>query len=283
MFGVGLHFSPADLKAVRPIAIPGAIAQIIIATAIGTGLAMFWGWSLGAGLVLGLCLSVASTVVLLKGLEERNGVTTPGGRIAVGWLVVEDMVMVLVLVLLPAFAEVLGASGHVPAMGTAGLGLLASVGLTLFKVISFVVLALLVGPRVLPWMLHQVARTGSRELFTLCVLAAALGIAFVSARVFGVSFALGAFFAGVVLSESDLSHKAAANSLPLQDAFAVLFFVSAGLLFHPSILVSKPLMVAAVLVVILFGKSLTALGLVLLLGYPLSTALTDFRGAGPNW
>jgi monovalent cation:H+ antiporter-2, CPA2 family len=273
MFGVGLHFSPADLIAVKGIAIPGAIAQIIIATAIGTGLAMFWGWSLGAGLVLGLCLSVASTVVLLKGLEERNGVTAPGGRIAVGWLIVEDLVMVLVLVLLPAFAAALGGNSQVPTTGAASLGWLASVGITLFKVISFVVLALLIGPRVLPWLLHQVARTGSRELFTLCVLAVALGIAFVSARLFGVSFALGAFFAGVVLSESDLSHKAAANSLPLQDAFAVLFFVSMGMVFDPSILVSKPLSVAPVLAVILFGKSLTALVIVLLLGYPLSTAL----------
>jgi K+:H+ antiporter len=274
MFGVGLHFSPADLMAVRRIAIPGAIAQIIIATAIGTGMAIFWGWSLGAGLVLGLCLSVASTVVLLKALEERNGVTTPSGRIAVGWLVVEDLVMVMMLVLLPAFAAVLGGHSQLPRSGAAGLGLLANLGLTLLKVISFVVLALFFGPRVLPWLLRQVARTGSRELFTLCVLAVALGIAFASARLFGVSFALGAFFAGVVLSESDLSHKAAANSLPLQDAFAVLFFVSVGMLFDPSILVSKPLMVAAVLVVILFGKSIAALGIVLLLGYPLSTALT---------
>jgi len=187
---------------------------------------------------------------------------------------VEDLVMVLMLVLLPAFAEVLGGRSQTPGTGAAGLGWLASLGLTLFKVISFVVLTLLFGPRVLPWLLRQVARTGSRELFTLCVLAVALGIAFVSARLFGVSFALGAFFAGVVLSESDLSHKAAANSLPLQDAFAVLFFVSVGMLFDPSILLSKPLMVAAVLVIILFGKSLAALGIVLLLGYPLSTALS---------
>jgi CPA2 family monovalent cation:H+ antiporter-2 len=274
MFGVGLHFSMGDLMAVRRIAIPGAIAQIIIATSIGTGMAMFWGWSLGAGLVVGLSLSVASTVVLLKALEERNGVTTPNGRIAVGWLVVEDVVMVLTLVLLPAFAEVLGGRSDMPAAGAADLGLLASLGLTLLKVISFVALALLLGPRVLPWLLRQVARTGSRELFTLCVLAVALGIAFASARLFGVSFALGAFFAGVVLNESDLSHKAAANSLPLQDAFAVLFFVSVGMLFDPSILVNKPLMVAAVLVIILFGKSFAALAIVLLLGYPLSTALS---------
>lgn len=274
MFGVGLHFSPGDLMAVRRIAIPGAIAQIIIATGVGTGMAMYLGWSLGAGLVLGLSLSVASTVVLLKALEERNAVTTPNGRIAVGWLVVEDLVMVLMLVLLPAMAEVLGGRGHASAIITPGFGLLASLGLTLLKVVSFVALTLLLGPRVLPWLLRQVARAGSRELFTLCVLAVALGIAFASAKLFGVSYALGAFFAGVVLSESDLSHKAAANSLPLQDAFAVLFFVSVGMLFDPSILVSKPLMVAAVLIIILVGKSLAALGIVLLMGYPLSTALT---------
>src|SRR5262245_11722153 len=267
MFGVGLHFSIGDLMAVRRIAIPGAIAQIIIATSIGTAMAMSWGWSLGAGLVLGLSLSVASTVVLLKALEERNAVTTPGGRIAVGWLIVEDLVMVLILVLLPAFAE--GPGTH-----TAGPGLMAGLGITLLKVVSFVAVALIFGPRVLPWLLREVARTGSRELFTLCVLAVALGIAFASAHLFGVSFALGAFFAGVVLNESDLSHKAAANSLPLQDAFAVLFFVSVGMLFDPSILINKPLMVAAVLLIILLGKSLAALGIVLLLGYPLSTALT---------
>ena len=210
MFGVGLHFSTGDLMAVRRIAVPGAIVQIIIATAIGTGMAMSWGWSFGAGLVLGLSLSVASTVVLLKALEERNGVATPNGRIAVGWLVVEDLVMVLILVLLPAFAEVLGGRNQALTTSTANLGLLASLGLTLLKVGSFVVLALLLGPRVMPWLLRQVARTGSRELFTLCVLAVALGIAFASARLFGVSFALGAFFAGVVLNESELSHKAAA-------------------------------------------------------------------------
>lgn len=274
MFGVGLHFSTGDLMAVRRIAIPGAIVQILIATTIGTLMAAFWGWSLGAGMVLGLSLSVASTVVLLKALEERNGVSTPNGRIAVGWLIVEDLVMVLTLVLLPAFAEVLGGNSNTPAGAASGLGLLASLGLTLLKVISFVALVLYFGPRVMPWMLRQVARTGSRELFTLGVLAVALGIAFASARLFGVSFALGAFFAGVVLSESDLSHKAAANSLPLQDAFAVLFFVSVGMLFDPSILVTQPLMVAAVLLLILLGKSLAALAIVLLLGYPLSTALT---------
>jgi monovalent cation:H+ antiporter-2, CPA2 family len=274
MFGVGLHFSTADLMAVRRIAIPGAILQILIATAIGAGMAVLWGWTPGAGLVLGLSLSVASTVVLLKALEERNGVSTANGRIAIGWLIVEDLVMVLTLVLLPAFAEVLG--GRIPSAhgATANFSLIAALSLTLLKVVSFVALVLILGPRVLPWMLRQVARTGSRELFTLCVLAVALGIAFASARFFGVSFALGAFFAGVVLTESDLSHKAAANSLPLQDAFAVLFFVSVGMLFDPKILITQPLMVVGVLLLIVLGKSLAAFGIVLLLGYPLSSAFT---------
>jgi CPA2 family monovalent cation:H+ antiporter-2 len=273
MFGVGLHFSIADLIAVRRIAIPGAIGQIAIATAIGTGMALAWGWSFGAGLVLGLSLSVASTVVLLKALEERNAVKTPNGRIAIGWLIVEDLAMVLTLVLLPAFAEALGgrvSDGH---HGTHDRGLLVVLAITLTKVAAFIAIVLLVGPRVLPWMLRQVARTGSRELFTLCVLAVALGIAFSSAKLFGVSFALGAFFAGMVLHESDLSHKAAANSLPLQDAFAVLFFISVGMLFDPSIILREPDMVAAVLLLILVGKSLVAFGIVLVLGYPLSTAL----------
>jgi CPA2 family monovalent cation:H+ antiporter-2 len=272
MFGVGLHFSTRDLMAVRRIAIPGAIAQILVTTAIGTGMAKLWGWSLGHGLVLGLSLSVSSTVVLLKALEERNTLSTPNGRIAVGWLIVEDLVMVVTLVLLPAVAD--GLTGRHTAKAAAELGLWAGLGFTLLKVSAFVALVLLLGPRIMPWLLRQVARTGSRELFTLCVLAVALGIAFASAKLFGVSFALGAFFAGVVLHESDLSHKAAANSVPLQDAFAVLFFVSVGMLFDPSILITQPLMVAAVVLLILIGKSLAACVIVLLLGYPLSTALS---------
>lgn len=273
MFGVGLHFSAADLMAVRRIAVPGAVLQIVIATAMGTAMCMFWGWSLGAGLVMGLSLSVASTVVLLKALEERNGVATTNGRIAVGWLIVEDLAMVLTLVLLPALAEALGGSlpmGQKPSK----FGLLPTLGLTLLKVSSFVGIVLLLGPRLLPWLLRQVARTGSRELFTLAVLTVALGIAFGSAKLFGVSFALGAFFAGLVLSESSLSHKAAANVLPLQDAFAVLFFISVGMLFDPAIVLKQPLMLAAVLLLILIGKSVVALGIVLVLGYPMSTALT---------
>ncbi len=224
MFGVGLHFSIPDLLAVRRIAVPGAIGQIIVATLLGTLLAYTWDWSLAAGLMFGLSLSVASTVVLLRALEQQRKLHTPVGRIAVGWLIVEDLVMVLALVLIPALAEALGGTGA--DVGT--VSLLKILGLTLAKVVMFVVLALVVGVRFVPWLLALVARSGSRELFTLGVLAIALGIAFGSAALFGVSFALGAFFAGVIMSESDLSHRAAERSLPLQDAFAVLFFVSVG-------------------------------------------------------
>jgi CPA2 family monovalent cation:H+ antiporter-2 len=274
MFGVGLHFSAADLMAVRSIAIPGAIGQIVVATAMGIGLAIAWGWSFGAGLVFGLSLSVASTVVLLRALDERNAMTSTAGRISVGWLIVEDLATVLALVLLPALAGLLG--GHVDphhaAAPDSGLALAFVLVITLGKVVAFVVLALLLGPRLVPWVLKQVARTGSRELFTLAVLAIALGIAYGSAAIFGVSFALGAFFAGVVLSESDFSHRAAADSLPMQDAFAVLFFVSVGMLFDPSILINEPLAVATVLAIIIFGKSLAAFLIVLGLGYPMTTA-----------
>jgi len=225
-------------------------------------------------LVLGLSLSVASTVVLLRALEERNAIESPSGRIAIGWLIVEDLAMVVTLVLLPAFAEAFGGHAADPAHAAPRHGLVAILGITFLKVAAFLAILLLIGPRVLPWMLKQVARTGSRELFTLCVLAVALGVAFGAAELFGVSFALGAFFAGMVLHESDLSHKAAANSLPLQDAFAVLFFVSVGMLFDPLIIVREPLMVAAVLLLIIIGKSLVALAIVLALGYPVSTALT---------
>jgi CPA2 family monovalent cation:H+ antiporter-2 len=272
MFGVGLHFSVADLMAVRRIAIWGAVAQIAIATAIGAAMAKWWGWSLGGGIVLGLCLSVASTVVLLKALEERNTLQTVNGRIAVGWLIVEDLAMVLVLVLLPALAEVLG--GKVPGDGHGNdYGLAVSLLLTVLKVGAFGAIVLTLGPRVLPWLLRQVARTGSRELFTLAVLTLSIGIAFGSAELFGVSFALGAFFAGVVLNESDLSHKAAANTLPLQDAFAVLFFISVGMLFDPTIVVREPMMLAGVLLLILVGKSIIALAVVMTMGYPLSTGI----------
>jgi len=272
MFGVGLHFSVADLMAVRRIAIPGAVGQIVVATAIGAAMVLLWGWSLGAALVLGLSLSVASTVVLLKALEERNAVQTPNGRVAVGWLIVEDLAMVLVLVLLPALAGLLGGNtGAAP--HTSEQGVFTTLGLTLLKVMAFGAIALVVGPRVMPWLLRQAARTGSRELFTLAVLALSVGIAFGAAKLFGVSFALGAFFAGMVLNESDLSHKAASNSLPLQDAFAVLFFLSVGMLFDPTIIVREPMMLTGVLLLVLIGKSLVALAVVLVLGYPISTAL----------
>ena len=268
MFGVGLHFSVADLMAVRRIVLLGPVVQIAIATAIGAAMATLWGWTLGGGIVLGLCLSVASTVVVLKGLEERNEVALPSGRVAIGWLVVEDLTMVLVLVLLPALAGALG--GIVPGgdAATGGESLALSLLVTLLKVGAFGAIVLVGGPRALPWLLRQVARTGSRELFTLAVLTLSIGIAFGSAELFGVSFALGAFFAGVVLNESDLSHKAAANTLPLQDAFAVLFFVSVGMLFDPWIVVREPWMVVGVLVFVLVIKAINATVIVLAMGYP---------------
>lgn len=274
MFGVGLHFSIKDLMAVRYIALPGAIAQIATATAIGVGMAHLLGWSLGTGLVFGLSLSVASTVVLLRALEERNALQSSDGKIAVGWLIVEDLAMVLALVLLPALSESLGgtASSMRPPAGPENTWL--ALAFTLAKVALFVALALVVGTRVVPWVLMRVTRTGSRELFTLCVLAVALGIAYGSAALFGVSFALGAFFAGVILSESELSHHAGADSLPLKDAFAVLFFVSVGMLFDPTVLVRQPLAVLAVLAIIMVGKSLAAFLIVIAFRHPVRTALT---------
>ncbi|MQA22194.1 YbaL family putative K(+) efflux transporter [Rugamonas rivuli] len=275
MFGVGLHFSLDDLWAVRRVALPGAVLQIAVATALGMVLAHFWGWSMGGGLVFGLALSVASTVVLLRALEERGILDSFNGRIAVGWLVVEDLVTVLVLVLLPALAGSLGGthseSHGVTAMGEANLW--TTLAITLGQVGAFIALMLVVGRKLFPWILWQVARTGSRELFTLCVIAAAVGIAYASTHYFGVSFALGAFFAGMVLRESELAHRAAEESLPLRDAFAVLFFVSVGMLFEPAILVEQPLKLLAVVAIIVVGKSVAAFLLVLLLRYPAKTAL----------
>jgi monovalent cation:H+ antiporter-2, CPA2 family len=269
MFGVGLHFSLGDLLAVRKVAVPGAVVQMLAATALGFGLATWWGWSAAAALVFGLALSVASTVVLLRALESLGLLESFNGRIAVGWLVVEDLAMVLVLVLLPPLAPVLtGTASADPQV------LLRSVGMTLLLVSIFVVLMLVVGRRLFPWVLWQVQRLGSRELFTLCVVAAAVGIAYGATKLFGVSFALGAFFAGMVLRESKFSHRAAEETLPLRDAFAVLFFVSVGMLFDPRILVDQPLRVLAVVGVIVVGKSVAAAVLVLLLRYPLHTALT---------
>jgi CPA2 family monovalent cation:H+ antiporter-2 len=274
MFGVGLHFSTKDLLAVRRIALPGAVVQIAVATAIAIAIALAWGWSFGAGLVLGLALSVASTVVLLRALEERNALATVNGRIAVGWLVVEDLAMVLALVLLPALAALLGGDPPAAAAGFSGASLGLTLAFTAGKLVLFVALVIVVGKRLVPWLLQQAARTGSRELFTLSVLALALGIAYGSAALFGVSFALGAFFAGAVLSESDFSHQAAADSLPLKDAFAVLFFVAVGMLFDPAILWLQPLQVVAVVLVVLLGKSVVAFAIVLAFGYPTTTALT---------
>jgi CPA2 family monovalent cation:H+ antiporter-2 len=274
MFGVGLHFSLGDLLSVRRIALPGAVVQMAVATALGASLALWWGWNTGAALVFGLSLSVASTVVLLKALEGRGLLETVNGRIAVGWLVVEDLAMVLVLVLLPALGGTFGAGASAGDSGEVWLAL----GRTLAEVAIFVVLMLVVGRRVFPWLLWQVTRTGSRELFTLCVVAAAVSIAYGSAKLFGVSFALGAFFAGMVLRESQFSHRAAEETLPLRDAFAVLFFVSVGMLFDPHVLVERPDQVLAVVAIIVVFKSLAAAALVLLMRYPLNTALTVSAG-----
>jgi CPA2 family monovalent cation:H+ antiporter-2 len=270
MFGVGLHFSPSDLLDVRKIALPGALLQIAVATALGAGLASLWGWSLGASLVFGLALSVASTVVLLRALEAHGVLESMNGRIAVGWLVVEDLAMVLVLVLLPALAAALGGESGA---GT-GRPLWQVLGVTLLKVSAFLALMLVVGYRAFPRLLWHVARAGSRELFTLCVVAAAVGIAFAAGKLFGVSFALGAFFAGMVMRESEFSHRAAKESLPLREAFAVLFFVSVGMLFDPRVLLEQPLQILAMVAIIVIGKTVAAGALVLALRYPLNTALT---------
>jgi len=277
MFGVGLHFSLNDLLAVKRIALPGAVVQMGIATLLGMGLALSWGWTPGQGLVFGLSLSCASTVVLLKALESRRSLDTMNGRIAVGWLVVEDLATVLVLVLLPPLAGMLGSR----AAPTADDGALwRTVAQTLLQVSAFVAVMLLAGRRVLPWLLWQVSRTGSRELFTLSVVAAAISIAYGAAALFGVSFALGAFFAGMVMRESEFSHRAAHESLPLRDAFAVLFFVAVGMLFDPQVLVDEPLRVVAVVAIIIIGKSIAAAVLVLAFRYPLNTALTVAASLG---
>ena len=270
MFGVGMHFSIGDLWAVRKIAIPGAIGQIVVATALGAGVAHFFGWPLEAGLMFGLALSVASTVVLLRALEDRDLLKTNDGRIAVGWLIVEDLVMVLALVLLPALA-----SSVAPRAGHLATGnLWVAIGLTLAKVVAFSALMLVVGGRVFPWLLKRVEKTGSRELFTLAVIVLSLGVAFGSAELFGVSLALGAFFAGLVIHESDLSHRAANELLPLQGVFGALFFVSVGMLFDPGVLVREPLRVLETIGIIVIGKSLAAFVIVRLLRGSRQTALT---------
>ncbi|HSD17013.1 MAG TPA: YbaL family putative K(+) efflux transporter [Thermomonas sp.] len=269
MFGVGLHFSLRDLLAVKNIAIPGALVQIAFVTAIGAGFGLMLGWEPIGAIVFGLALSVASTVVVMRAMEERRLLDTRRGRIAIGWLVVEDLAMVLALVLLPAMAGALGAGEQV---GTAGI--LGALAWTLLKVAAFVAFMLIVGRRLIPRILEHVAGLGSRELFTLCVLAIALGVAFGAAALFDVSFALGAFFAGMLLNESELSHKAAADSLPMRDAFAVLFFVSVGMLFNPSILIEQPMLVVATVAIIVLGNAVVGFTVVRLFKLPVLTGLT---------
>jgi CPA2 family monovalent cation:H+ antiporter-2 len=269
MFGVGLHFSPKELIAVRAIALPGALVQIAVATVLGMGLAGLLGWGIGAGLVFGLALSVASTVVLIRALQERHLLDSDRGRIAVGWLIVEDLVMVLALVLLPALAPALVADARIPAADLA-----IAIAVTLLKIAGFVAVMLLAGRRLIPWIMHHAAHTGSRELFRLAVYAIALGVAFGAAKLFDVSFALGAFFAGMMMGESRLSQRAAEEALPLRDAFAVLFFVSVGMLLDPAVLVERPFSVLATVLIIVAGKSAAAFVIVRAFGHPVGTALT---------
>jgi monovalent cation:H+ antiporter-2, CPA2 family len=272
MFGVGMHFSLSDLMQVRRIALPGAILQIAVATLLGIGVSMMWGWSFGSALVFGLSLSCASTVVLLKALGDRGLLNSVNGKIAVGWLLVEDLVMVLVLVLLPATAVLLGGT---PIAGTdPNANIWLTLGVTLLKVTGFIAFMLIVGKRLVPWIMQMVARLGSRELFTLTVVAAAVSIAFGAYKVFGVSMALGAFFAGMVVKESDFSHRAEEETLPLREIFSILFFVSVGMLFDPRILIEQPLHVLAVIGIIMIGKTIAAMALVLFFRYPINTALT---------
>jgi monovalent cation:H+ antiporter-2, CPA2 family len=284
MFGVGLHFSPRDLMAVKAIAVPGAVGQILVATGFGTAMGWALGWSLGAGLIFGLALSVASTVVLLRALQDRDLVTSDKGRVAVGWLIVEDLVMVLSLVLIPPLAGLLGgtampvgdqAEAVAEVTGSIGLGpIAATVMITLAKAAAFVALMLVVGQRIIPWVLHFVAQTKSRELFRLAVLAIALGVAYGATHFFGVSFALGAFFAGMVMSSSTLSQQAMRETLPLRDAFAVLFFVSVGMLFNPGVILASPLALIGTVAIIILVKSVAAYYIVRGFGHGHDKALT---------
>lgn len=272
MFGVGLHFSWSDLLKVKKIAVPGAICQILIATLMGWGLARYVGWSFGAGIIFGLALSIASTVVLLRALENINLLQTEQGQIAVGWLIVEDMVVVVALVVLPIIAGLLNNEAKQTSLLDARL--IVPLALTLLELVLFVFIMLVVGKRVIPWLLRITERTKSPELFRLCVLVIALGVAFGAAKIFGVSFALGAFFAGMILSESELSHRAAEETLPLRDAFAVLFFVAMGMLLNPQIIMSHSMLLCATVLIIVFGKSIAAYLIVIAFRYPKYTALT---------
>nr|WP_218945042.1 cation:proton antiporter [Acinetobacter sp. YH12238] len=271
MFGVGMHFSLNDLMQVRRIALPGAVLQIAVATLLGVGVSMMWGWSFGSALIFGLSLSCASTVVLLKALGDRGLLDSVNGKIAVGWLLVEDLVMVLALVLLPATAVLLGGQAIDNASDE---NIWLTLGLTLLKVSGFIAFMLIVGKRLVPFIMQIVARLGSRELFTLTVVAAAVSIAFGAYKIFGVSMALGAFFAGMVVKESDFSHRAEEETLPLREVFSILFFVAVGMLFDPRILIEEPLHVLAVVGIIIVGKTIAAMALVLFFRYPLNTALT---------
>ncbi|AMW77817.1 sodium:proton antiporter [Acinetobacter sp. TGL-Y2] len=272
MFGVGMHFSLKDLMQVRRIAIPGAILQITVATLLGLVISMTWGWSFGSALVFGLSLSCASTVVLLKALGDRGLLDSVNGKIAVGWLLVEDLVMVLALVLLPAMAVLLG--GNALEGADPDQNIWMTLGLTLLKVTGFIAFMLIIGKRLVPKIMQLVVRLGSRELFTLTVVAAAISIAYGSYAIFGVSMALGAFFAGMVVKESDFSHRAEEETLPLREVFSILFFVSVGMLFDPKIIIEQPLHILAVIGIIMVGKTLAAMALVLFFRYPLNTALT---------
>nr|WP_290443112.1 cation:proton antiporter [Acinetobacter towneri] len=271
MFGVGMHFSLNDLIQVRRIALPGAILQIAVATLLGVSVSMMWGWSFGSALIFGLSLSCASTVVLLKALGDRGLLDSVNGKIAVGWLLVEDLVMVLALVLLPATAVLLGGQAI---EGANDENIWLTLGLTLLKVSGFIAFMLIVGKRLVPFIMQIVARLGSRELFTLTVVAAAVSIAFGAYKIFGVSMALGAFFAGMVVKESDFSHRAEEETLPLREIFSILFFVAVGMLFDPRIMIEEPLHVLAVVGIIMVGKTIAAMALVLFFRYPLNTALT---------
>ena len=272
MFGVGMHFSLNDLMQVKRIALPGAVLQIAVATLLGMGVSMLWGWNMGSALVFGLSLSCASTVVLLKALGDRGLLNSVNGKIAVGWLLVEDLVMVLVLVLLPATAVLLG--GQPLTENAADENIWLTLGITLLKVMGFIAFMLIIGKRLVPMIMQVVARLGSRELFTLTVVAAAVSIAFGAYKVFGVSMALGAFFAGMVVKESDFSHRAEEETLPLREIFSILFFVSVGMLFDPRILIEQPLHVLFVVAIIMIGKTIAAMALVLFFRYPINTALT---------
>jgi CPA2 family monovalent cation:H+ antiporter-2 len=277
MFGVGLHFSLNDLIAVRRIVVPGALLQTTVTTGVGVAIGRMWGWSWGGALMLGLSMGIAGTVVLLKGLERQDQLDSPPGRIAVGWLVVEDVTMVFVLVLMPAVAPMIGGTGTAT---TNASGLALTLGIAVLKIMGFVALMVVIGRRFVPWLLEHVARLGSRELFTLAVLTTALGIGAVAAELFGVSFALGAFFAGAVISESELSHRAAADALPMQDAFAVLFFVSVGMLFDPTVIANEAPRVLALVAVIVVWKTLFTFGIVRALGESTATALIMGAGVG---